>query len=195
MPGPRIHTEAWERFRVAAKESEAGEPEEPCTPDVPVRPKRQRGPRLLIVGMAVLAALSMLTVSLWIDSQTRLMAAARDVADSKTQLELSQENMKKMEEERQRLADENGTLSMQYEQRAAELAQLGQELEALRSQKERPRSKPKQTVAGVETAPVKAPDVPRVVQEPAPSAPRQGKSTAEKLQGSERRGVKVNAID
>jgi uncharacterized protein HemX len=145
MPGPRIYTEAWERLRMAAKETETREPEElQHAADPPEKPKRQRGPRLLFVAMIVLALLTALAISLWIDSQARLMTAAREAGDFKTRLELLQEKMQKVEEERQRLAFENGTLAMQYERREAELAQLEEEIEALRSQKERSKSKPKQ---------------------------------------------------
>jgi uncharacterized protein HemX len=197
MPGPRIYTESWERLKVAAKETEAREPEEPQRmTDSPEKPKRQRGPRLLVIAIAVLAVLSILTASLWIDSQKRLMTAARDVADFKMRLELLQEKMAKVEEERQRLSDENGTLSMQYEQRAAELAELEQELEALGSQKENLKSKPRQPIAQAETPPIKAPGIPKAVQEPAsPFPPRQERGNAQKLERSEQHGVKVYTIN
>ena len=196
MPGPRIYTESWERLKIAAKETEAREPEKPKQmEDFPERPKRLRAPRPFAIATAVFALLSILTASLWIDSQARLMTAARDVTDFKTRLELLQGDMKKMEDERQRLADENGSLSMQYEQRAAELAQLEQELQGLRSHKENLKLKPKQPIAGAETPPIKASSAPRAAQEPALPTPREGKDSALKLQRPEQRDVKSYAID
>lgn len=195
MPGPRIYTEAWQRLKIAAKETEAREPEEPPrVADSPEKPRRLRGPRPFIVAIAVSVFLSILTASLWIDSQARLMTAARDVADFRTRLELLQEKMKKVENERQRLEDENGTLSMQYEQRAAELAQLEQELDALRAQKERSNTNLHSKVdrggsdlaAGV---PKKA------IQEPAPSTLREEPGNASKPQRLEQRDVEVHTIN
>jgi len=192
MPGPRIYTEAWERLKVAAKETEAREEEEPQRmADAPGKHKRQRGPRLLVVAMTVLALLSILTTGLWIDSQTRLMTAAHDVADFKMRLELLQEKMAKVEEERQRLSDENGTLSLQYEQRVAELAQTEEELEALQSQKDRSRVRPKQAAAADEKPSVNAPDVPKTAQ----GTPPAQTGNAPRLQKQEQHDVKVYKID
>ena len=196
MPGPRIYTEAWERLKVAAKETEAREAEEAQRKaDAPEKAKSQRGPRLLIVAMAVLALLAILTTSLWIDSQVRLMTAAHDVTDFRTRLELLQENMNKVEEERQRMSEENGRLSLQYEQRAAELAQMEEELEALRSQKEKSKPKARQPVAAVEAPPNKAPGMLKAAQEPASPTPREGQGDASRPQKSEQRGVKVYTIE
>jgi hypothetical protein len=197
MPGPRIYTEAWERLKVAAKETEAREAEEPRPMvDAPAKPKSQRGPRLLIMAMGVLALLAILTTGLWIDSQTRLLTAARDTADFRTRLELLQEKMTKAEEERQRISEENGTLSLQYEQRVAEVAQLEEELEALRSQKEKPKPKARPPIAAVETPPDRVlGGARRAVQEPPAPTLREGQGDASKLQRSEQRGVKVYTID
>jgi hypothetical protein len=197
MPGPRIYTEAWERLKVAAKETEARDAEEPqLETRAPEKSKRQRGPRLLIIAMVVLALLSILTTGLWIDSQTRLMTAAHDVTDFRARLELLQEKMKKVEEERQRISDENGRLSLQYEQRVAELAQLEEELGALKSQKENPKPRAKQPVAAVETPANKAPGMSKAVQEPAPMALREGQGgDVSKPQRPEQRGVKAYTVD
>jgi hypothetical protein len=192
MPGPRIYTEAWERLKVAAKETEAREGEEPQRMvDAPEKPKSRRGPRLLIVAMAVLAFLSILTTGLWVDSQTRLTTAAHDVADFRTRLELLQEKTSKLEEERQRISDENGTLSLQYEQRVVELTQLEEELEALRSQKDRSRVRPKQAAAADEKPSVNAPDAPKAAQ----GTPPVQTGNAPKLQKQEQQDVKVYKID
>ncbi len=195
MPGPRIYTEAWERLKVAARETEAEEREESRHKvDSPEKPKRLRGPRLSVVAIAVLALLSILTASLWIDSQARLISAANNVADVKTRLELLPERMTKVEDERQRLEEENGTLSRQYEQRAAEVAQLEEELQARRSRQENIRSKPKQPAARAEAQPLKAADAPRAAQEALPT-PRDEMGSALKLQSPEQRDVKVHKID
>ncbi len=136
MPGPRIHTEAWERLKVAAKETEAREAEEPeREPCAPAKSQRKRGPRPLLVAAAVLAALSIITASLWIDSQSRLLTAARDVDDFRTRLELLQTKMKNVEEENLRVSDENRMLALQYEQKADDLARLQEEIEALKTHK------------------------------------------------------------
>ncbi len=196
MPGPRIYTESWERLKLAAKEMDARESEESHQkPAAPEKPKRQAGRSLLVLAMVPLALLTVLAGSLWIDSQTRLMTAARDVTDFKTRFELLQEKMGKLEEEKQRLADENGSLSLQYEQRAAQLAQLEEELEALRSQKEKPKPKARQPVAAVENPPAKAAGVPKAVQEPAPPTPREERGNATNLQRSEQRGVKIYTVN
>jgi hypothetical protein len=197
MPGPRIYTEAWERLKVAARETEAREAGEP-KPEARAleKPERQRGARLLIAGMVVLALLSILTASLWIDSQTRLMTAAHDVADFRARLELLQEKMTKMEEERQRISDENGTLSLQAGQNVAELARLEAELEALRSPKDKPKPRPREPVAAIETSPTKAPGVPKaVVQEPAALISHEEHGNASKPERSEQRGVKTHTIN
>lgn len=197
MPGPRIYTEAWQRLKIAAKETEAREPEEPPhVADSPEKPRRLRGPRPFIVAIAVSVFLSILTASLWIDSQARLMTAARDVADFRTRLELLQENMKKVEDERQRLEEENGTLSMQYEQRAAELGQLEQELDALRGQKERSNTNLHSKVDRGGSDLVKAAGVPKkAIQEPAPSTLREEQGGASKPQRSEQQDVEVHTIN
>lgn len=196
MSGPRIYTEAWERLRTAAKETETREPEEPrCTDHASEKPKRLRRPRLLVIAIAVLAFLSILTASLWIDSQTRLMTAARDVKDFKVRLELLQEKMKKAEDEKQRLEDENGRLSIQYEQRASELAQLEEELQALRAQKTKPKSEPKQPVARTDTQPLNPANAPKTFQEPAFPTPRDDRGAALKPRTPERRDVKSYTID
>src|SRR5512135_1420971 len=199
LPSPRIYTESWERLKLAAKEMDARESEEshqePAAPEKPKKPKRQTGHGLLVVAMVLLALLTVLAGSLWIDSQTRLMTAARDVTDFKTRLELLQEKIGKLEEEKQRLADENGSLSVQYEQRAAQLAQLEEELEALRPQKEKPKPKARQPVAAVENPPAKAAGVPKAVQEPAPPTPREERGNATNLQRSEQRGVKIYTVN
>jgi septal ring factor EnvC (AmiA/AmiB activator) len=195
MPGPRIYTEAWERLKVAAKETEAREAEGP-RPETraPGKPERRRGSKLLVIAMAVLGLLAVLTTGLWIDSQTRLMIAARDVADFRTRLELLQDKMRKMEEERQRVSDENGTLSLQYEQTTAEVTRLEEEIETLRSQKEKPKPKG-QPVAALETPLDKAQGAPGAFQEPPLRAMREGQGDASKLQTSEQRRVKAHMID
>ena len=201
MPGPRIYTKSWERLKVAAKEMDERTREAEESRHKPAaaaeKPKQHlKVPRPFVIATAVLAVLTILTGSLWIDSQARLMTAARDVTDFKTRLDLLQEKMAKLEDERQRLADENGTLSLQYEQRATELAQLEQELETLRSRKENGKSKPKQPGAGTETPSAKAPGAPKAVQDPAPPVPpHQEKGNTQQLQGSEQRGVKAYTID
>ncbi len=195
MSGPRIYTEAWERLKIAAKETEFREPEEPKhITDSPEKPKRLRGPRPFFIATAVLAVLSTLTAAFWIDSQARLMTAARDVTDFKTRLGVVQEEMKKVEDERQRLDDANGRLSMQYEERASELAQLEEELQALRAQKARPKSEPKQPVAKTETQPMKAANTPKTAHEPALLAPRE-KGSALKQDTPEQRDVKSYTVD
>ena len=195
MTGPRIYTEAWERLRVAAKDTETRQPAElRQTPDAPGNPKPHRGHRLLVVAMVVLALLAALTMSLWIDSQVRLIRAAREAGDFNTRIELLQEKMQKVEDERQRLAFENGRLAMQYEQRAEELAQLEQEMEALKFQKERSKAKPKQSVPGVETPPIRTPGA-KAVQETVPPNPTQGRESNQRPQRSGEQGVKVYAID
>jgi len=195
MSGPRIYTEAWQRLKIAAKETESREPEEPKhITDSPEKPKRLRGPRPFFIATVVLAVLSTLTGVFWIDSQAQLMTAARDVKDFKTRLELLQENMKKTEDERQRLEDENSRLSTEYEQRASELAQLEEELQALKAQKARPKSDPKQPVARAETQPVKAASAPKTAQEPALSPPRENDS-AQKPDTQEQRDVKSYKVD
>ena len=150
---------------------------------------------MLIVAMVVLALLAALTMSLWIDSQVRLMRAAREAGDFNTRIELLQEKMQKLEDERERLAFENGRLAMQYEQRAEELAQLEQEMEALKFQKERSKAKPKQSVPGVETPPFRTPGASRAVQETVPPNPTQGRESNKRPQRSGEQGVKVYAID
>jgi len=195
MSGPRIYTEAWQRLKIAAKETECREPEEPKhITDSPEKPKRLRAPRPFFIATAVLAVLSTLTAAFWIDSQAKLMTAARNVTDFKTRLELVQENMKKVEDERQRLEDENSRLSVQYEERASELAQLEEELQSLKAQKARPKSEPKQPVARAETQPVKAASAPKTAQEPALSAPRE-KDSAQKPDTPGQRDVKSYTVD
>jgi uncharacterized protein HemX len=196
MPGPRIYTQSWERLKLAAKEMEARESEEYLQrPAAPEKPKRRIGSKSLVLAMVLLALLTVLAGSLWIDSQARLMTATRDLTEFKTRLDLLQEKMGKVEEERQRLADENGSLSLRYEQRVAQLAQLEEELEALRSQKEKPKSKARQPVAAVENPPAKAVGAPKAVQEPPPPTPREEQGNATNLQRSERRGVKIYTVN
>ncbi len=108
------------------------------------------------------------------------MTAARDVTDFKTRLELLQEKIGKWRKKSSVSQMKMGSLSVQYEQRAAELAQLEEELEALRSQKERPKPKARQPVAAVENPPAKAAGVPKAVQEPAPPTPREERGNATK---------------
>ena len=195
MSGPRIYTEAWERLRTAAREPEAREQEEPkYTDNVSQKPERLRGPRLLVIATVVLAFLSILTASLWVDSQARLMTAARDVTDFRVRLELLQATMKKVEEEKQRLEEENGRLSIEYEQRASELAQLEGELQAVRALKARSRSEPKQPVTTTETQPLKPANAPKTVQEPAFPTPRE-KGSALKYDTPEPRDIKTYTIN
>jgi septal ring factor EnvC (AmiA/AmiB activator) len=196
MPGPRIYTEAWERLKVAAKETEfreiAGEAQ-PAT-SAPEKPKRRRAPRVSIISIAVLAVLAILTASLWIDSQTRLMTVAGDLTDFKTRLGLLQEKVKKMEDEKQRLEEENGTLSAQYEKRVAELARLEDELDVLRAQKEKSKPKQKQAASAVEKPSAIAPGAPRAARE-SPLPPPEEKVSASRLQKQEQQDVKVYKID
>ena len=201
MAGPRIYTEAWERLKVAAKEleekeAESREQEEPRTVhSVPDKPKARQRPRLLVVAIVVMALLTMLMGSLWIDSQTRLMNHAGEVAELKTRIDLLQEKVRKAEEESKRLEDENGTLSMHYEQKAAELAELEQELEMFRTQKEKTVAKPKQPQAKMEKPSVASPAPPRVSQEYPPVSPPQEKTRAAKPDSRESQDVKVNTIE
>jgi septal ring factor EnvC (AmiA/AmiB activator) len=202
MAGPRIYTEAWERLRVAAKEleekeAESREQEGPQTVhSAPDKPKVRQRPRLLVVAIVVMTLLTVLMGSLWIDSQTRLMNHAGEVAELKTRIDLLQEKARKAEEESKRLEDENGTLSMHYEQKAAELADLEQELEMLRTQKEKTVAKPKRPQAKVESAPIAPPAAPRVSQEPPPvTPPPQEKTRAAKPESREQQGIKVYTIE
>jgi uncharacterized protein HemX len=196
MPGPRIYTQSWERLKVAAKEMEARESEKSDhKPAAAEKPKRLKASGPFVIGTAVLALLSILMASLWIESQTRLVTAVRDMTDFKVRLELLQERMKKVEDERQRLEDENGRLSIQYEQRASELGQLDEELQALRAQKARSRTEPKQPVARTETQPMKAAHAPGTAQEPTPPTPREDKGTTLKPQTPERRDVTSYTVD
>jgi DNA repair exonuclease SbcCD ATPase subunit len=201
MAGPRIYTEAWERLRVAAKELEEKEAESleqeelRTVHSAPDKPKAPQRPRMLVIATVVMALLTVLVGSLWIDSQARLMNHAREVADLKTRIDLLQEKVRKAEEERKRLEDENGTLSMHYEQKAAELADLEQELETLRTQKEKTVAKPKRPQAKIENPPVAVPAPPRVSQEHPPVNPPQEKTRAAKPESREQQGIKVYTID
>jgi outer membrane murein-binding lipoprotein Lpp len=202
MAGPRIYTDAWERLKVAAKELEEkeaenlGEEEEPRTVhSAPDKPKARQRLRIFVVATVVMAVLIVLVGSLWIDSQARLMNHAREVAELKTRIDLLQEKVRKAEEEKKRLEDENGTLSMHYEQKAAELADLEQELETLRTQKEKTVAKPKRPQAKIENPPVAVPAPPRVSQEHPPVNPPQEKTRAAKPESREQQGIKVYTID
>ena len=152
MPGPMIDAKDWERIKVAGKEMEAKETIKEVQPvdRVPEKTKRIRAPRLSVVLIGVLAVLAVVTASLWIDSQARLMSAASDIGDSRSRIDLLQQKNKKLEDEKQRLTEENTTLSTQYEQTAAELARLEDELNALRSQKGKSKVKVKQNAVAVE---------------------------------------------
>jgi len=159
MPGPTIYTKDWERIKVSGKEMEARETMKEVQPvaRVPEKPKRIRAPRLSVVLIGVLAVLAVLASSLWIDSQARLMSVAGDIRDFQSRIDLLQEKIKKLEDEKQRLGEENTTLSTQYEQSAAELARLEDELNALRSQKGKSKVKAKQNAVAVENGSNSAP--------------------------------------
>jgi hypothetical protein len=176
----------------AIKEIESREPQQhPSHVEVPEKLKRRRSQRPLIAATALFAALSVLAVSLWIDSQSRLIAAARDAGNFKTRLEGLQETVKKLEGEKERLAEENGTLSAQYEERAAELTQREQEL----SQKERLRSKVKRPLLGSAPLSVEAAGAPSAGVSPVSSMLLHEKENSPKLSGSEQSSAKVQTIN
>jgi chromosome segregation ATPase len=197
MPGPRIYTEAWERLKVAAKEMEAREAAE--TPSVarsPEEKKQRKAPRLSVIALAVLALVTIAAAGLWIDSQAQLMSATRDVTDYKTRLVLLQEKIQKMEEERQRLEDENGTLSVQYEKRAAEFARLEDELNALRTQKEKSKPNARQNLPLADIPTITSHGALRAPEQPSPSTQTPEKSNnAPKLAKPQQQDVKVYKIE
>ena len=197
MPGPRIYTEAWERLKVAAKEMEAKEAgEAQPLPRLTEEKKQRKAPRLTVIALAVLALVTIVAASLWIDSQVQLMSATRDVTDFKTRLVLLQEKIQKMEEERQRLEDENGTLSMQYEKRAAELAQVEDELNALRTQKEKSRPNARQNLPLADIPTVTSHGALHAPDQPSPSTQTPDSSnSAPKLAKPAQQDVKVYKID
>jgi len=202
MSGPRIYTEAWERLRVAAKEleekeAEAREPEEPPrkVSVAPEEPRPRRKPRMLLVSTVVLAFLILLMGGLWIDSQTRLIHHSREVAELKTRIDLLQEKVKKAEEERKRLEDENGTLAIHYEQKAAELAEMEQELDALRFEKGKAPAKPKRAQAKTEEPPPRVNGASKATQGRSPASPEPEKTTRTKPESAGQPEVKVYKID
>ncbi len=201
MAGPRIYTEAWERLKVAAKELEereaqASQLEEPPQLHAATRKPRARNkPRILVVTTVVMAFLTVLMGSLWIDSQNRFMTHGREVADLKARIDLLQEKVQKAEEERKRLEDENGTLSMQYEQKAAELVDLERDLEALKAQKDKSVAKPKRPLEKMEEPPARTPVTPKVHQDQPPVSPQPERVHAGRPESRDQQGIKVYTID
>jgi len=189
MPGPRIYTKNWERLKVAARENEFKEINQTQpTVSAPEKPKHRGAPRLSVILMGVLALLSFASASLWIYSEGQLMMASHDVMDFKTRFALLQEKVKKIEDENQRLGEENTALSTQYEQRTAELAQMEEELSALRSQKDKSRVKSRQTAGDISSAHVFGAQ--GTAQEPLPTL-----SSTPKVQKPEHQDAKVYKID
>jgi len=202
MPGPRIYTQDWERLKVAAKEMEAREAKEageprpvPHVPEKKKQRKERKAPRLSVIALAVLAMITAAAASLWIDSQIQLASANRDITDFKTRLVLLQEKIKKMEDERQRLEEENGTLSMQYEQRATELAQAEDELGTLRTQKEKSKPKARQNLPLADIPTTSSHSGLHAQGHPTPSTQTQERVTPPEPARPQQQDVKVYKID
>ncbi len=131
----RIHTDAWEQFRLAANETEPKRPKEhrnvQVSPGAPLHKKVTTSTSIII---GVLAVLSILSLTFWSGLHERLITTAHDIMDFRTSSETLKSKVRTLEEERQRLADENRKLSAQNEQKSVEVARLVEELERLRPQ-------------------------------------------------------------
>ncbi len=141
----RSYTEAWDRLKVAGQELKSNnvqelthqprnrgrlEQEKPSEASASKKERRLTATRVL----AAVALVSIL-LTLWMGWQELFANSGRDASGTNIQLELLQGRVKSLEEERQRLANENARLSVQNEQGSIEVTRLVEELETLKSQK------------------------------------------------------------